>query len=86
MTLDFTPAEQRTISAMVKAGRNPPEEFCAVAVMQALACLYIKLEPLLTEDQKAVLFGAGAYIGGQAHREMQAMVEAVFAINKARGS
>ena len=81
---DFTPAEQKMISAMVRAGRNLPDNFCAIGVMQELACLCVKLQPLLSQDQMSILFGAGALISGRAMKEMTALVQAQCAIDRAR--
>lgn len=70
------------MNAMRKAAKTMPD-LCSVEALQEFACLYIKIEPLLTEDMKAMLFGIGAMVAAQAEREMTAMIHAAAFIRKA---
>lgn len=81
---DLSPAEIIVISALRKAAKTAPD-LCAVEALQDFAGLYLKVEPLLTQDMKATLFGIGALLAGQADKEMAAMVQAMAAIGKAQG-
>jgi hypothetical protein len=56
----------------------------AVAAVQNLACLYAKIEPLLTEVDKAILIGVGGWIAHVGKEEMAAEIQATIAISKAR--
>jgi hypothetical protein len=59
---EFQPAELAAISMMMRASNDLPDEMWAVAAVQNLACLYAKIEPLLTEVDKAILIGVGGWI------------------------
>ena len=85
MTDEIPEPACRVMAAMRKAAKTMPD-LGAVEALQEFACLYIKIEPLLTADMKAMLFSVGSMIAKQADEEMTAMVHAVMAINKARKS
>jgi predicted DNA-binding transcriptional regulator YafY len=82
--LDFTPEEQRAISLMMRASRTLPDDMWAVAAVQNLACLYAKIEPLLTDEDKAMVIGVGGYIAFQGRAEMEADIQARMALARAR--
>ncbi len=82
--MDFTEAELRAISLFQRASKTLPDDFWLVAAMQELACLYAKIEPLLTEAQKATIIGCGALMARESLREMKAGIEAHMAIARAR--
>jgi len=82
---DFAPAEIAAMNLLRKAAREMPDDLFAVGALQELACLYVKIEPLLTDEMKAVFVGAGAYVAKQADAEMKAQVAAMVAIARAQG-
>lgn len=84
MTDDFAPAELHAINLMRRASKTLPDDMWLVAGMQELACLYAKIEPLLTDEMKATMIGAGALMAREAEREMKAGIQAFVAIEKAR--
>ena len=84
MTLDFTPEEQGVISLMLRASRTLPDEMWAVAAVQNLACLYSKINGLLTDEDRAMLIGIGGYIAFQGRAEMEADIQARMARARAR--
>lgn len=81
---EFAPEELHAIGLMRKASKTLPDDMWLVAGMQELACLYVKIEPLLTDVQKALLIGVGGLIAREAEREMRAGIQAFVAIEKAR--
>ena len=81
---DFAPAEIAAINLLRRAAREMPDELFAVGALQELACLYVKIEPLLTDAMKVTFIGAGAYVAKQADLEMKAHIQAFAAIRKAR--
>jgi len=82
---DFTPHESKIIGMMMKASQTLPDDMWAVAAVQNLACLYAKIEPLLLEDERAMMIGIGGYIAHQGKAEMSAEIQAKMAIADARG-
>lgn len=84
--LDFTDAEMRAISLMQKARKSLPDDFWLIAAMQELACLYVKIEPLLTDPQRATLIGCGAIIAKESEKEMMADIQSRMAIARAMPS
>lgn len=84
--MDFNDAELHAISLMQKARKTLPDDFWLVAAMQELACLYAKIEPLLTDPQKATIIGCGAIMCREAEREMKADIQARIAIARAMPS
>lgn len=70
MADDFTPEELHIISAMSKASQTLPEDFLSVPAVQELACLFVKIEPLLTDQQKATVIACGAMLGRCGKRAM----------------
>lgn len=82
---DFTPAELSAISAMSRASRTLPDDFLSVPAVQELACLFVKIEPLLTDEQKAVVIGCGAMLMHYGKAEATAGIMAAMAIQRARG-
>ena len=81
---DFTSAELHWISAMQKASRTLPDDFLSVPAVQELACLLAKIEPLLTEVQKATVIGCGAMLVHYGKAETIAGIQAAMAIQSAR--
>jgi len=86
MELDFTEAEDRAISAMVRGSKKLPDDFWGTAAMQELACLYAKIEPLLTDAQRATIIGCGALLVHYSRAEFAASIEAAIAIGRATAS
>lgn len=84
MGADFTPAELHAISAMTRAGNTLPDDFLSVPAVQELACLFVRIEPLLTEDQKAVIIGCGAMLVHYGKAETIAGIHAAMALQRAR--
>lgn len=80
---DFTPLQVHMIGQIMKAERSLPDEFWCVAAVQELACLLVKLEPLLSDADMATLIGVGAFIARQGRVEMKAEIEAINAIARA---
>ena len=58
---DLSDAECRVMAAMRKAVLTMPD-LCAVGALQDFASLYLKVEPLLTAEMAATMFGAGVFI------------------------
>ena len=81
--MDFAPAELHAISLFQRAAKTLPDDFWLVAAMQELACLYARIEPLLTDAQKQVVIGCGAIMSREAKREMSAEVQAIMALSRA---
>lgn len=79
----FTRPELAIISAWQKAAKTAPE-FMAVEAFQELARLYVKIEPLLPDSDKATLFGIGAYLCNVGRAEMKAGIEAAMMMGKLR--
>ena len=77
---DFTPAELAAIGAMTTASRALPEDFLSVPAVQELACLFAKIEPLLTDDQKATIIGCGAMLVHYGKEETIAGIQAALAL------
>lgn len=82
---EFTEVECHMISQIMKAERTLPDDFWCVAAVQELACLLVKIEPLLPDEMMATLVGIGAFIARQGKAEMMAEVEMKMAIARARG-
>ena len=80
---DLSDAECRVMAAMRKAVLTMPD-LCAVGALQDFASLYLKVEPLLTAEMAATMFGAGVFIASQAEIEMRAQIQAMMAISNAR--
>lgn len=74
--MDFTDAELSAMKLMRQAARTMPDDVFAVGALQEMACLYAKIEPLLSDDMKATFIGAGAYVAQQAEAEMKAQIMA----------
>jgi predicted amino acid dehydrogenase len=81
--VDFTDAESRVIGMMMKASKTLPDDFWAVAAVQVLACLFVKIEPLLTDEQASELIGLGGYIAAVGKDEMKAEIGMRVALAKA---
>jgi len=73
---DFASAEIAAMNLMRCAAREMPDDLFAVGALQELACLYVKIEPLLTDAMKATFIGAGSYVAKQADAEMKAQIQA----------
>jgi len=85
VSADFSPEELHAISAMSKASRTLPDDFLSVPAVQDLACLFVRLEPLLTDEQKATIIGCGAMLMHYGKAETIAGIHAAMALQKARG-
>ncbi len=83
---EFNRAELHAISLMQKARKTLPEDFWLVPAMQELACLYARIEPLLTDAQKSTMIGCGAIMAREAEKEMRAGIHAAIAISNAMPS
>ena len=83
--LDFTKAESRMIGAIMKASRTVPDEIMCVEMVQELACLMCKVEPLLTSHQMATLMGCAAFIAREGNKEMKAQIDAAMLMARIRG-
>lgn len=81
---DFNAAELSAISAMSKASRTLPDDFLSVPAVQELACLFAKIEPLLTDYQKGVVIGCGAMLMHYGKAETIAGIHAAMALQRAR--
>lgn len=81
---DFNPAELAAISAMSRASRKLPDDFLSVGAVQELACLYAKIEPLLTDMQKATVIGCGAMLMHYGKAETIAGIHAAMALHRAK--
>lgn len=82
--MDFTNIEQHMISQMMRASKTLPDDMWAVAAVQNLACLCAKIEPLLGDEDMAMLIGIGGYIAHQGKAEMSAEIEMKMALARAR--
>ena len=83
---DFSAPELHAISLFHRARKTLPDDFWLVAGMQELACLYARIEPLLTEVQRATMIGCGALMAREAESEMRAQIAAAIAIANAMPS
>ena len=83
MSEDFAPAELDAISAMTRASRTLPEDFLSVPAVQELACLYAKIEALLTDEQKATVIACGAMLVHYGKAEIIAGIHAAMALQRA---
>lgn len=83
---DFSEAELSAISAMSRASRTLPDDFLSVPAVQALACLFVKIEPLLTDEQKSTVIACGAMLMHYGKEETIAGIRAAMAISNARHS
>jgi len=81
---DFAPAELHAISQMTRAAKTLPDDFLSVPAVQALACLYAKIEPLLTDEQKGTVIACGAMLVHYGEAETKAGIMAAIALQKAR--
>lgn len=81
---DLNPAELHAINQMMRASKTLPDDMWAVAAVQNLACLYVKIEPLLPDTDKAMLIGIGGYIAHLGKAEMEAEIQTKMAIARAR--
>lgn len=86
MERQFEPPELHAISLMMKASKSLPDEFWLTAAMQELACLYAKIEPLLSDGQKGTLIGCGALMARESRKEFAAEIMAGIAISRAMPS
>ena len=84
--MDFEPAELHAIGLMQRARKTLPDDFWLVAGLQELACLYARIEPLLTESQRATLIGCGALMARESEKEMMADIQARMAIGRAQAT
>ncbi len=84
--MDFAPAELHAIGLMQRAAKTLPDDFWLVAAMQELACLYAKIEPLLTDEQRGIIIGCGAIMARESLNEMKADIQARMAIARAMPS
>ena len=84
--MDFEPAELHAIGLMQRARKTLPDDFWLVAGLQELACLYARIEPLLTESQRATLIGCGALMARESEKEMLADIKARMAIGRAQSA
>ena len=84
MADEFTPEELHAISAMSRASRTLPDDFLSVPAVQELACLFVKIEPLLTDGQKATIIACGAMLMHYGKEETIAGIKAAMAITNAR--
>ena len=84
--MDFEPAELHAIGLMQRARKTLPDDFWLVAGLQELACLYARIEPLLTESQRATLIGCGALMARESEKEMLADIQARMAIGRAQSA
>ena len=83
---DFTNAESHMIGQIMKAERTLPDDFWAVAAVQELACLLVKLEPLLPDTAMRTLIGIGAFVARQGNAEMTAEIEMKLLLARIGGS
>lgn len=81
---DFTEAELAVISAMSRASRTLPDDFLSVPAVQELACLFAKIEPLLTDEQKSTVIACGAMLMHYGKAETIAGIQAAMALQAAR--
>lgn len=81
---DFEPAELAAISAMTRASRTLPDDFLSVPAVQELACLYVRIEPLLTDEQKATVIACGAMLVHYGKAETIAGIHAAMALQRAK--
>ena len=84
--MDFEPAELHAIGLMQRARKALPDDFWLVAGLQELACLYARIEPLLTESQRQTLIGCGALMARESEKEMLADIQARMAIGRAQSA
>jgi hypothetical protein len=84
--MDFEPAELHAIGLMQRARKTLPDDFWLVAGFQELACLYARIEPLLTDAQKQTLIGCGALMAKESEKEMKSDILARIAIARAMPS
>ena len=84
--MDFEPAELHAIGLMQRARKTLPDDFWLVAGLQELACLYARIEPLLTESQRQTLIGCGALMARESEKEMLADIQARMAIGRAQSA
>lgn len=82
--LDFTAAEQHMIGQIVKAEKTLPDDFWHVAALQELACLMVRLEPLLPDKDMGLLVGCGALLARHGKTEMKAEIETAMMFAKIR--
>jgi hypothetical protein len=80
----FSPKELAVISGMQRAAKTLPDDFLSVPAVQELACLYAKIEPLLTENQKATVIACGAMLVHYGKQETIAGIHAAMALQRAK--
>lgn len=83
---EFSDVELHMISQIIKAERSLPDDMWAVAAVQELACLLAIIEPLLLDKHMATLIGIGAFVARQGKAETSAEIQAIMALNRARGA
>lgn len=83
MSEDFNRAELAAISAMTRASKTLPDDFLSVPAVQELACLFAKIEPLLTDGQKATVIACGAMLVHYGKAETIAGIHAALALQRA---
>jgi len=71
---------------MQRAAKTLPEDFLSVPAVQELACLFVKIEPLLTDEQKATILACGAMLVHYGKAETVAGIHAAIALKKAGGN
>lgn len=81
---EFDPVELHMISRIMKAEKIMPDEFWCVEAVQELACILVKIEPLLPDSMMARLLGIGACLARQGKVEMTAGIHTAMAIQRAR--
>lgn len=81
---EFTEVESQAIGQMMRASNTLPDDFFGVPAVQELACLFVKIEPLLTDEQAATIIGCGAMLVHYSKDEMRAQVETMMAIGRAK--
>lgn len=82
--MDFSDHESRIIGMMLKASKTLPDDMWAVAAVQNLACLYAKIEALLSDEDRAMLIGIGGYIAHLGKAEIEADIQARMVIARAK--
>ena len=78
----FEPAELHAIGMMASASKDLPEDFLSVEAAQELACLYAKIEPLLSDEQKGIIIGCGGILFHHGKDEFLAGLQASIILHK----
>ncbi len=72
------------IIQIMRAEKCLPDDFWCIAMVQELACLMAKIEPLLADSQMATLLGCVAFIARQGKVEMAAAIETTMLFGRIR--